>query len=203
MPPQQAARLVHTAAMTARRLADNADPALKPKSNPEEDGADDNVGDVMGTVVELLGAVTAPLSKHVGVGERSASGGDMYRCSTGKVEAAHAEHPTRRIPCPAGNGVVNNGCPDEHVDDAGKHPSSFSNGSNGKCDSDGCEHALVDGKHQIGDAGTSNGWSTEHVHVTKVIECANVLSSLVRKGERIAPEEPLEADNRRRHDGKP
>jgi hypothetical protein len=68
---------------------------------------------------------------------------------------------------------------------------------------DGREHALVDGEHQIGNAWASNGWSAQNIHISKIIECANVLSSLVRKGERITPEKPLEADDRSRHDGKP
>lgn len=86
-------------------------------SNPQEDGTDDNVGDVVWAVVQLVSTVTTTLAQHDGVGERSASGGDMHGGSTSKVKATHLEHPAGCVPCPAGNWVVDNGCPDEHEND--------------------------------------------------------------------------------------
>src|SRR4051812_27071699 len=95
--------------------------------------------DVVGAVVELLCTVTASFSEHIRVGKRSASGRDMDGSSAGKVKATHFEHPSRRIPGPACNGVVDDGRPDEHIDDAGEHPASFGDGAYGKRDAAYCQ----------------------------------------------------------------
>jgi len=47
---------------------------------------------------------------------------------------------------------------------------------------DGSEHALVDTEHEIGNPRASHRRRTQHIHQTEVIQCANVLASLVRKG---------------------
>jgi hypothetical protein len=39
-----------------------------------------------------------------------------------------------RVPCPACDGVVDNGGPDKHEDDAGEHAATLCDGTNGKCD---------------------------------------------------------------------
>ena len=88
--------------------------------------------DIVGTVVELLGAVTTSLSKHVRIGEGSTSGGDMNGSSASKIQPTHLEDPSRWVPGPARNRVVDDGCPDKHVDDARQHTSSLGDSSNGK-----------------------------------------------------------------------
>ena len=57
---------------------------------------------------------------------------------------------------------------------------------------DGSKHALVYAKEEIGNTWASDRRRTQDVHEAKVIERADVLSRLVGKGERVAPEEPLE-----------
>lgn len=47
---------------------------------------------------------------------------------------------------------------------------------------DGSEHALVDTEQEIGNTRASDRGRAQHVHQAKVIQGANVLSSLVRKG---------------------
>ena len=55
IPPTQAAKLVTTAAMTARMLAARAEPALNPNHpTHKEDGTDDDVSNVVWAVVELM-----------------------------------------------------------------------------------------------------------------------------------------------------
>lgn len=53
----------------------------------------------------------------------------MHGGSAGEVEAAHVIDPARGVPGPAGDGVVDDGCPDEHVDDAGEHAAAFCDGA--------------------------------------------------------------------------
>lgn len=90
-------------------------------TNPQEDGTDDNVCNVVRTVVELVGSVSATLSEHDGVGESCASGGDVDGGSTCKIETTHFEDPAGGVPGPAGDGIVDDGGPDEHEDDTGEH----------------------------------------------------------------------------------
>lgn len=98
-------------------------------ANPEEDGANHNVSDIVGSVVEFLSAMAPPLSEHVRVAQRSATGCNVDGGSSGEVQATELEDPTRGIPGPAGDGVVDDGGPAEHVDDAGQDPASFGNGT--------------------------------------------------------------------------
>jgi hypothetical protein len=103
-------------------------------SHPEEYGADDDMRNVVRTVVELLGTMSAPLSKHIRVCKRSSSRGNMHGGSASKVQTTHLVDPARGVPGPARDGVVDDGCPDEHVNDTGEHASSFGDGTNGECD---------------------------------------------------------------------
>ncbi|CRK19747.1 hypothetical protein BN1708_000412 [Verticillium longisporum] len=121
-------------------------------ADPEEDGADDNVGDIVGAIVELVRAVATTLAEHHRVRESSGARGNVDGGAAGKVEAAHAAGPTRRVPCPAGNGVVDDGRPDEHEDDAGQHAPTLGDGASSESDGDGGEHALVESKQEIRDA---------------------------------------------------
>lgn len=68
---------------------------------------------------------------------------------------------------------------------------------------DGREHALVDGKEQIGDLGAAHGGSCQHVPETNVIQISNEGIGAFRKGERIAPEEPLKRHHAHRHTRQP
>jgi hypothetical protein len=89
IPPTEAAKLVQTAAITARMLAARAEP-----TNPEKDGSDDNMCYIVGPVVELVSAMSSTLAQHDGVCKSSASGRDMHRGSTSEVKTTHLEDPS-------------------------------------------------------------------------------------------------------------
>lgn len=111
-----------------RRAAVEAEPA-----DPEEDRAEHDVGDVVGSVGEAVGVrVAGALAEHDGVCESCGAGRDVDGGSTGEIEAAHFEGPASRVPGPAGDGVVNYGGPDEHEDHAGKHATSVCGGTDGE-----------------------------------------------------------------------
>lgn len=55
--------------------------------------------------------------------------------STSEVETVYLEYPACRIPCLACDGVVDDGGPDEHEDDAGKHAASLCGCANCECGS--------------------------------------------------------------------
>ena len=165
--------------------------------------------------------MTAALAQHVRVSQSSSSRGNMNRCSAGKVEATHLEDPTRGVPGPAGDGIVDKGRPNEHVDDARQHASTLCYCTNGKSNTgirsalmkvdaedeiyvrDSGEHALVHTEHQVRNSRASNRWSTKDIHQTKVVKISDVLSCSMRESQGITPEEPLEADDCRSHNRQP
>lgn len=101
-------------------------------SDPEEDGTDNDVSDVVRAVVEFVSTVTTTLAEHQRVGESGGTGGNVHRSTTCEVETSELEYPTGCVPGPAGNRVVNDGGPDEHEDDAREHAATLSDGANSK-----------------------------------------------------------------------
>lgn len=90
--------------------------------DPEKDSPDDNVRHVVRTIWQAMYIMVAPsFAKHDRVGQRSRARGNVNWSSSGKVETTKFVDPACRIPSPARDRIVDNGCPDEHEDDAGKH----------------------------------------------------------------------------------
>lgn len=198
------------------RTAVEAEPA-----DPEENGPDDDVGDVMRPIRKAMEVgVAASLAEHDRIRESGGPGRDMNRRSSGEIQPAHFVHPAGRVPRPAGNRIVNDGGPDQHEHHARQHPTAIGGGANRQGRSartstcipsifftgrirrdsrDGGEHALVDGEEEIGDFGASHGRRAQDVSESNVIEVADVLASRVGKGQGIAPEKPLETDQSGRH----
>lgn len=79
-------------------------------ADPEEDGADDDVGDVVRAVGEAMaGVVAMALAEHETVGESGGARGDVDGGSAGEVETAKFVDPAGRVPGPACDGVVDDG----------------------------------------------------------------------------------------------
>lgn len=57
-------------------------------ADPEEDGADDNVGDIVRTVVECVRAMPFALAQNVTVGQRCSSTGDVHGSATSEVQTS-------------------------------------------------------------------------------------------------------------------
>ena len=74
------------------------------------------MGDVVGAIVELMGAVAAALSQHKRVGQGSCTGADVHWGTAGEVEATELVDPAGRVPRPACDGVVDHGRPNEGED---------------------------------------------------------------------------------------
>ena len=103
-------------------------------TDPEEDGAEHDVGDVVRPIVELVRAVAAPLAEHERVRERGRAGRDVDGRAAGEVERAQTREPAVRVPAPARDRVVDDGRPDEHEDDAREHAPAFGDGTDGEGD---------------------------------------------------------------------
>ena len=113
---------------TQGRATVKAEPA-----NPQEDGADDDVGDVVGPPghTGMLG-VAGALAEHDGVGEGSGAGGDVNGAAAGIVEGAQGEEPAVGVPGPVGDGVVDNGGPNDDEDKGGENATTVSNSADGE-----------------------------------------------------------------------
>lgn len=99
-------------------------------SDPEENRAEDDVGDVVRPVRETRGlGVAGALSEHDGEGERCGAGGNVHGRAAGEIETAELEGPAVRVPGPVGDGVVDDGGPDEDEDDAGQDASTVNSGA--------------------------------------------------------------------------
>lgn len=159
--------------------------------------------DIVRAVVQLMRAMAPSLAQHHRVRERRAPRRDMHGRTAREVKTAEPVRPPGRVPRPAGNRVVDDRRPHEHEDDAGEHAPALGDGAHGEGDGDGAEHALVDGEEEVRDAGRADRGLREDVAEAKVFEVANEAARRVREGERVAPEEPLEGRDRRRHDGQP
>jgi hypothetical protein len=103
--------------------------------------------------------------------------------STSEVKTSHLENPSRSVPCPACNWIVDDCTPDEHEDDGRKHATALRDSSDSKRNRDGSEHALVDGEQQIGDLRRTDGGSTEDISETNVFHITNIFASGLREGE--------------------
>jgi hypothetical protein len=101
-------------------------------SNPEENCSDDDVCDVVGAVVEFLGAMARSLSKHVRISQSGAAGCNVHGSSTSKIKSTFLVDPTTWVPSPAGNGIVDASGPDEHVDQTREHATTFGNSADCK-----------------------------------------------------------------------
>lgn len=107
----------------------------------------------------------------------------MNGTTSSKVVAGKVEEPAVGVPGPVGDGIVDDGGPQEHEDDGGEDATSISNATNGKGRTgdvritgsqvleghsrNGSEHALVQTKENVRESGRAIGLS-EGVHETKL-----------------------------------
>ena len=108
--------------------------------------------------------------------------------TSGKIKTTENINPTIGIPCPTGDRIVDNGCPDEDEDDTRKHATAFSSSANCESWSDGSEHTLENGECQVGDV---SSLLSQNTFISKVLEIADERAGSVGEGKGITPEEPL------------
>lgn len=102
-------------------------------ADPEEHSPQNDVGDVVGAVGQAIDLVVAvALAEHERVGEGGGAGADVHGGAARKVETAHLERPAVAVPGPVGDGVVDDGGPDEHEHQGGKHTAAISARANGE-----------------------------------------------------------------------
>jgi len=157
----------------------------------------------MRPIIQLMRPMSPPLPQHHRVRQRRRPRSNMHRRAPGKIQSPHLIRPPRGIPRPARNGIVNHRRPDEHEYHAGQHPPPLGDGAGGQRDGNGREHALVDGEEQIGDSVGSDGGVRKHVDEAEVRQVTNVRAGGPRKGQGVAPEEPLEGCDGCGHYGEP
>jgi len=111
-----------------RAAAIEAEPA-----DPQEDSANDYVGDVVRAVRQAVCVLVAvALAEHDAKCQGCRARGDVHRGAAGEVEPAQLVDPAGGVPGPAGDGVVDDRGPDEDEDYAGEHAAAVSGGSDGE-----------------------------------------------------------------------
>lgn len=143
------AKLVFMIAMPALMLAAKVEPPLtvlaqistcvRPQSErrtaepaePEHDGTNDDMGHVMRSEGESLGAIAASFAKEDGVDETSGTGEDFDGYAAGVVEYAPFERPPIGVPDPSDDRAVNEGDPAEKERHDGSDSTVFGSGTDG------------------------------------------------------------------------
>lgn len=101
----------HNACHDCTQVGRKSTTAVETKpSNPEEDGTQDDVRNIVwsvGKTVDL--GVASSLAQHERHSESGGSGRDVDGRASGKVKAAKLEGPSVRVPGPVGDGVVYDG----------------------------------------------------------------------------------------------
>lgn len=146
----------------------------------------------------------------------------MDGCSAGEIETAHDEGPAVGVPCPACDGVVDYSRPDENENQTWQHTPTVGSSANGQGRSirfvsflsrshypkhqdnsrNSSEHALVHRKQDLWDLRASWRRRRQHIAEPDMAKVTNIAAARA-EGERVAPEEPLEAYDADRHHGKP
>lgn len=151
---------------TKSRTTVEAEPA-----KPQQHGSQDDVGNVVGSVGQLLRAVPLTLAEEDRDGERSGTRRDVNRCTTGEVETTHDVGPTLAdVPCPIGDGIVDNSAPAEGENENGTQSSTVGKRTAGNHRGDGGEHHLVDAEEQLWKPGPSCRRPNVDVDQTKVVK---------------------------------
>lgn len=63
------------------------------------------------------------------------------------------------------------------------HASSLCDSTDSKCHSDGCKHALVDSKEEIGDPRGTDRWSCQHISEANILKVTEELARSVGEGQ--------------------
>jgi hypothetical protein len=186
-------------------------------SEPQENGAEGDEGDVVRTEVKhhLLLAAT----EDHRVGEGTATGNDLDGSSTSVVESTPLEEPAVDVPGPVCDGAVYDGGPQPDEDHHGDKTTALSNATDddGSSDSaelhlstvsDGSRYAkcstyLVERVQELRNQRRTLAGSTKHALETEPVEVANEATGSRAESKRVSPEVPLEGDNGGREHARP
>lgn len=165
-------------------------------AEPEEDGAESDERDVVGTEVEhhLLLAST----ENHGVGKCRHTRGNFDGTTSGVVEHSPLEGPSVGIPHPVGNRAVHDGGPAEDENHCRHDAAALGDGTHDNGSGNGGELQLVEGVQQIGNQDTALRRVAQGVHETELFQVTNewVVGGVSAESERVAPKVPLKG-----HDG--
>ena len=110
----------------------------------------------MWLVCESFRSVSATFAKVDRDSEASHTRRDMDGRSTCEIKPAKDKRPSIGVPRPAGDGVVDDGGPDEDENHNRAETTAFSDGTHGEGGGDGSEHKLIDAEKNGWNAGASN-----------------------------------------------
>lgn len=171
-------------------------------TEPEEDGAESDEGDVVGAEVHHHLLVAA--AENPRVGESRHARADLNGDTASIVENTVGEAPAVGVPDPVGERAVDEGGPAEDEDHGGNDSATLSNSADRKSTGDGTEHHLVEGVEEGGNERRADRGSAPDLHEAEVSKITDegVVGGL-GEGQRVAPEVPLEDDDGEGHHDDP
>jgi hypothetical protein len=102
----------------------------------------------------------------------------MHRGAACKIETPHLVDPTIRIPSPACDRVVNEGCPYKYKNHAWEHSTALRSSADSQGGSNGSKHALKDRVREIADI---HSGLSEDAFEAKVLKITDKLARRMRK----------------------
>lgn len=216
MPPNAAAIIEFQIASTARRFAPNAEPPLNPSQPSQRMNVPRPTSETLcGRKLSSSRSVRRPSTheyarppmplpistgpppkRATGLGEQTGLGEDGVS-RTGVVEHTPLECPPVRGPCPARERTIHQGHPEEAEDERRHDAPALRERTHEDRDGHAGELHLVEAVEQLGDerrAGAGVGEDAAHAKVVEVADEA--IGGGGGEGEGVAPEVPLEDDDR-------
>lgn len=159
-------------------------------TEPDQEGADEDHGNVVRLGVSLFAQLS--LSQNQGIGQGRATTGDVDGSTTGIIERGEVGKPSISVPCPAGNGAVDDGGPPETEEQDGDDATTLKGTTNDDHDGDDAEEALVEAEENFWKE--TNGGRCD-INETEVFHVTDEGTGGWGVGEGVAPEHPLEGDD--------
>lgn len=118
-------------------------------TEPDEAGTDNNVRHGVGAEVAVVTGTTA---EDKSIGKSSTTRRNVDRGTTSEIQTTHHKAPSGRVPCPAGDEIIDKGCPEENEDEGGEDAATLGSSTDGQGGSQASKHALEEHKDQIRNA---------------------------------------------------
>lgn len=134
----------------------------------------------------------ATLAKNEGVCESSPTRSDMDRTTTSEIKRGEIVEPAVGIPCPASDGAVDDGAPEEGENKRRYNTATLERSTDHDLDGASGEEQLVQTEDDFRDVDRARRRSCDDVLHAKVGQITNEGIGSARVGKRVAPEHPLE-----------
>ena len=184
----------HHDRLRGTQVGADARPAVEAEpAEPQQDGAEHHVGDIVRPVRKLLSAIAMAPPEVNRDYQSGGAGADVHGRATGIVETAHLVRPAVvRVPGPARDRIVDDGAPAEDKQEDGSQSRTVRKGTAHDYGREHGKHHLVDAVDKLRDSSAARAVLHVDVYQAKVLEVSDKRAGRITERERETPEEPLE-----------